>query len=172
MVVFDLDIYAKAQQIRWSSKVLQGRLVRLGEFHTAMCFLGIIGKRMTMSGFEDLVIEAELAAQGSLNGVMNGHMYNRAIRTHKIMSEALRRAQIQQFLRQSDESLSNINQDQLNDSISPYTTSRKIDPDRAVTSTQAFKDYIAAQSQCNLTFTYWNTYLELVHILLNIIRAI
>jgi len=47
VVVMDEALYAKAQQIRWMNPVLQNRLIlRMGEFHLCMCFLGVIGKRL------------------------------------------------------------------------------------------------------------------------------
>lgn len=51
IVVFDQAIYSKAQTIRWQNPVYMERLVlRLGEFHTVMCFLSAIGKRFNLSG--------------------------------------------------------------------------------------------------------------------------
>lgn len=45
VLVFDQAIYAKAQEIRWSSEIYQLRLtIRMGEFHTSMAFLACIGK--------------------------------------------------------------------------------------------------------------------------------
>ena len=42
----DQAIYCRAQHIRWQDDVFQrGLVLRLGEFHTAMVFLGTIGKR-------------------------------------------------------------------------------------------------------------------------------
>lgn len=41
--------------------------------------------------FKDLLVESELVAAGSINGVINGKHYNRAIRAHKVMFEALTR---------------------------------------------------------------------------------
>ena len=44
VVVFDQAIYAKAQQIRWNDAILTQRVImRLGEFHTCMCFLSVLG---------------------------------------------------------------------------------------------------------------------------------
>lgn len=99
MVVFDQAIYSKAQQIRWDTPVLKERLVlRLGEFHTIMCFLSVIGKRFAMSGLEDILVESETVAAGSIRGVLNGHMYNRSIRSHKLLFEALGRLQLEAFI--------------------------------------------------------------------------
>ena len=57
VLVFDLAFYAKAQQIRWSNSVFLDRtMVRLGEFHTCLSFLGVIGKRFEGCGLEDVII--------------------------------------------------------------------------------------------------------------------
>lgn len=49
VVVFDQAIYCKAKQLRFINPVLHQRLVpRMGEFHTVMTLLGVIGKRFTI----------------------------------------------------------------------------------------------------------------------------
>lgn len=83
MVVFDQAIYYKAQVIRWADANIRDRLLpRLGELHTIMSFTSAIGKRFAGSGLEDILVEAEVIAGGSMKGVVSGHMYNRAIRAH------------------------------------------------------------------------------------------
>ena len=104
VVVFDQALYAKAQQIRWKNDLYQKRLVvRMGEFHTCMAFMGAIGKMFKLSGLEDILIESEVVAQGSMSGVLSGHNYNRAIRAHKIMYEGLYRLLLQSFVESLDE---------------------------------------------------------------------
>ncbi|CAB4004680.1 Hypothetical predicted protein [Paramuricea clavata] len=72
--VFDLAIYAKVQEIRWADQHLQEKLVvRLGEFHACMSFMSVIGKRYGDAGLSDILIEAGVVAEGSLNGVISGH---------------------------------------------------------------------------------------------------
>ena len=44
---------------------------------------------MKGSGFEDIVIEAGVCASGYLQKVMSGKHYNRALRVHKMVLEAL-----------------------------------------------------------------------------------
>ena len=69
VVVFDQAIYAKAQTIRWQTELFLTRtVIRLDEFHTAMTFLACIGKRFGDAGLRDMVIEAELCAEGSVRG--------------------------------------------------------------------------------------------------------
>lgn len=63
--------------------------IRLGEFHTAMSYLAIIGKCFQDSGLQDILIASETVATGSINGVLSGHHYNRSIRAYKLMFESL-----------------------------------------------------------------------------------
>lgn len=97
-------------------------------------------------------------------------MYNRPIRVHKILYKALQHMQIQQFLQQSDESLSDIYRDQLNDLLSFYTHAGGSSLTER-TFTQGFVDYVSSQPECNPTFSYWDSYLDLMQILLSFIRA-
>lgn len=92
VVVFDQAIYAKAQQIRWHNPECSKRIfIRLGDFHTAISYLSCIGKMYRDAGLEEIMIQAEVVATGSINGVMNGHHYSRSVRAHKIVAEALSR---------------------------------------------------------------------------------
>lgn len=81
-------------------------VLRMGAFHTACIFLGIIGTRFADAGLEDLLIESEVVAQGSIASVLEGKHYNRAMRAHKIVMEALWRLQWKSFgkwLREKDD---------------------------------------------------------------------
>ena len=64
LVLFlDQTIYSKAQQIRWENYSFEERLViRLGDLHTSMAYLGTIGKRFQESGFDYILIEADIDA--------------------------------------------------------------------------------------------------------------
>ena len=71
-LIFDQAIYCKAQLIRWKDHdIWQKTIVRLGEFHIAMSFLKVLGKRFCDAGLQNVVIEAGLVAVGSINSVMN-----------------------------------------------------------------------------------------------------
>ncbi|KAJ8049553.1 hypothetical protein HOLleu_02339 [Holothuria leucospilota] len=61
VIVMDQAIYSKAQIIRWQNAHFMQRLViRLGAFHTAMSYLGCIGKRFRDGGLQDLLVESEM----------------------------------------------------------------------------------------------------------------
>ena len=95
VVVFDEAIYAKAQEIlrkaQADTPVKFANVVRLGDFHTLCSLMGVIGKRFADAGLRDLMVEAQIVSDGSVGSVMNGKQYNRAIRSHKIVAEALNR---------------------------------------------------------------------------------
>ncbi len=88
--VFDQALYAKAAEIKWKYPERFGKIIlRLGAFHTTCTLLAIIGKRFRDAGLRDLCIEANIIAEGSISSVLDGKMYNRGIRTHKLIYEAL-----------------------------------------------------------------------------------
>ena len=51
--------------------------------------MATIGKRFQNAGLRDLAIEAGVIAEGSAQAVMDGRMYNRTLRFHKLVYEGL-----------------------------------------------------------------------------------
>ena len=92
VLVLDQAIYCKALEKQFNKLDEFPKLIlRLGGFHIAIAFLAVIGKRMASSGLEDILIESGVFAEGSVPGIMNSKSYNRAVRAHKLMMEALNR---------------------------------------------------------------------------------
>ena len=89
MVVLDLAIYSKAVEVRWLKQEELNRVViRVGVFHAVCTFIAVTGKRFKCSGLEDILIESDVVASGSIKGVIEGKQYNRDVRASKIVSEA------------------------------------------------------------------------------------
>ena len=63
----------------------------MGVFHTTCTLLSFIGKRFKEAGSEDLCVECGAIEEGSVAGVLDGRRYNRGVRLHNIMHEALMR---------------------------------------------------------------------------------
>ncbi|XP_063222022.1 uncharacterized protein LOC134530774 isoform X1 [Bacillus rossius redtenbacheri] len=61
----------------------------LGGFHTELSYLNAVGKRYSGSGIEELAVAAGVVAVGSLSQALSGKHYNRAMRLHKLIAEAL-----------------------------------------------------------------------------------
>jgi len=72
-------------------------LLNLGPFHVMCSYIGAIGKMMCGSVFEDTVIEAGLCASGSIDQVMTGRHYNRALLIHQCMLDCLERLLLMSF---------------------------------------------------------------------------
>ena len=97
-VVCDLAIYAKVMQIIWQRPGEFARIVPcMGAFHITCSFLSTIGKRFGDAGLSDILTESGVLASGSVAGVLQGKHYNRALRMHKLMYEALERLRWYEF---------------------------------------------------------------------------
>lgn len=90
--MFDQALYAKATEIAWANKeMFSGIVLMMGNFHTMCNFMSSIGKMFGDAGLRDLAVESGVIAEGSINKVLDGKQYNRAVRLHKLMFEALMR---------------------------------------------------------------------------------
>ena len=97
--VFDQALSAKAADITWKHPDrFRPIVLRMAVFHTICNFLGIIGKRVLDAGLRDLAVESEVIAEGSVERVLNGQQYNRGVRLHKLLYEALKRLAWKGFL--------------------------------------------------------------------------
>jgi len=92
-----MEIAKKAYDIIWQQPCLyKNVIIHLGVFHTMMSYLAAQGKKG--SGFEEIVIEAGLCANGSLEKALSGKHYNRAMRMHTHMLEAPERLLFSEFV--------------------------------------------------------------------------
>jgi hypothetical protein len=175
VVVMDEAVYAKAQLIRWTDDVFQNRLVlRLGEFHVIMCFPGVIGKRFQDGGLSNILIESNIVAEGSINGVLSGKHYNRSIRSMKIVYEAIYRLVITAFLdfMSDDErnSLEYVVHD-LKAAFSNGTFTEVAESDDVRNFLRKLNEFTSEKGKSSPTFAYWLSFLEMVDILLEFVRA-
>lgn len=174
VIVGDQAVYAKVQQVRWQNNTFTKRVVvRLGEFHTLMSYMAVIGRRFGDAGLQDLFVEADLVAEGSVQAVLNGHNYNRSIRAHKLTTEAMRRLQISEFLDhlpQQECSLHTSTVQTLLDSY-PNTFTDLVESSNAQKLMQSFKQHIENRCQESITYWFWNSYLKMVQSMLLFIRA-
>ena len=67
-VTVDEAVYQLAKQVQWLVPALQDITVRLGGFHRAKNFLGVLGKRMQSTGFGEILEEACLYGPNQVEG--------------------------------------------------------------------------------------------------------
>ncbi|XP_070535408.1 uncharacterized protein [Ptychodera flava] len=174
IVNMDEAIYSKAQEIRWQNEEYTNRIIlRLGEFHTAMSFLSTIGKRFRDAGLEDIMIESGILAHGSANGVMSGHHYNRSVRCHKLVAEAMQRICFNEFLDSlsEEEHLIVINSlINLRESY-PENFNDEVNTEDMKQLQQKYRDHVQKRCDGNVNYAFWSSYLDMVQLLLLFIRA-
>ena len=89
IITFDLATAKRPYAIVWNSpNTFKDVFIRLGSFHIICAYFNAIGKVVEGSGFEEVVLEAGICACGSMNGVLTGKHYNRALMVHTTFLEA------------------------------------------------------------------------------------
>ncbi|CAG2257502.1 unnamed protein product [Mytilus edulis] len=87
---FDQQLYAIAQQVKWSKPDICSRhILRLGGFHSLSCFLASIGKLWADGGLRDLLVDSVVYAGNTAELMLNGKEFNRAVRGFTLVFEAL-----------------------------------------------------------------------------------
>ena len=176
--VFDQAVYAKACEVIWASPLeFSDVLCRLGQFHSIPVFIKCIFKRYGDAGLNDIITESDIVAGGSLNGVMTGSHYNRAVRTLKIMYEAFSRLQLESFkeymttVEDLDVDLALIADKSLEmrEDFSAETCSEFLE---SQTMRKLYEHYSKfKESNRGPMFKFWNGFLEMIQLLLSFIRS-
>ena len=156
-------------------------IVRLGDFHTICTLLGVIGKRFQDAGLRDLCVGSGVIAEGSIAGVMDGRMYNRAVRLHKLVYEALMRliwkgflpwleathsanmVHLEETLNVIETLASEVNQASFEHTLQNEACKRIFEL------FNTYCDYLRSDNGCLSAF--WMSYIDLVEILLRLIWA-
>ena len=104
----DQALYAKAAEIIWKEDRFKNIVLRMGTIHIICNALSILGKRFGDGGLKYILIVSQIIVEGSINGVIDGRHYNRAVRAHKCVYEAMMRLVWSEFM----ESLESKNQEE------------------------------------------------------------
>jgi hypothetical protein len=88
---FDQQLYAIAKQVEWAKQdtFKTTHILRLGGFRAMSCFVASISKLWGDGGLKDLLIESSVYAAGSVEQMITGKQFNRAIRALTLVYEAL-----------------------------------------------------------------------------------
>jgi hypothetical protein len=98
-ITMDLAAAKIAYDIKWNDPdEFQNVIIHLGAFHTMCSYIGALGHMIVGSGFEEVVLEAGICAIGSLKTTMSGKHYNRAMRVHQLINDAIQRLMLQAFI--------------------------------------------------------------------------
>ena len=73
-------------------------VIRMGGFHIVMNSLADLGKKYQSSGINDLLVESGMYASSTTSILLKGKSYNRGVRAHDIVMEAMFRLQWRAFV--------------------------------------------------------------------------
>mgnify|MGYP000055450759 FL=1 len=183
VITFDLLIYMKAKQIQWRYPVeFSNVVIGMGAFHISYNYLALIGKKYRDSGIEDLLIESGVYAAGSTSSLMKGKSFNRGIRAHKLLSEAMFRLIWMAFIEWysksgnwiTDESkiiqsiTSGINVVQEKGNVPERVEQLGGELEELIKALEVFKSEARVESKM---FAFWEQYCDMVNALLQQVKA-
>ena len=100
-LTLDVGAAINAYKVIWNyPDTFRNIMIHLGDFHFIKENVGVIGKLVTGSGFEDVIFQSGVCTSGSLQGVLAGSHYNRAWVVHSAFYEALERLLFKRFIEQ------------------------------------------------------------------------
>ena len=92
VIAVDQPLYSRAKELVWANPdIYENIVMMMGALHILFNFLKAIGQHFENSGLDDIWVESELFAQNSVESMMQGKAYYRAIRGHTLAYEALSR---------------------------------------------------------------------------------
>ena len=175
-ITMDLAAAKIALDIIWHApNKFQNVIIHLGGFHIMCSYLGALGKMMSGSGFEDVIMQAGVCAGGSMDKVMNGKHYNRAMRVHQLMLDAVERLLLDTFCDQYYDNL------QFPAELETLAAAPSCDLQQAVLNSDEFHSFVAQFNKFRLdvrdgklgnTAKFWVIYMECVWHLLRFQRAV
>ena len=183
ITTFDLGVCMKAYPLLWNNpKRYEKHIVLNGTFHLVCAYLKMVGKKMDGSGLSDILLETGLIASGSLQGVISGKHYDRAMHCHKTMLECLERLLLEQYMAHQDEQelFSSIPADSMKklDDLVQWLTETKLD---AALDDDAVSNYIQGYLQYRVevsegshgkTAQFWASYMSHICLVLSLVQAV
>ncbi|XP_065185837.1 uncharacterized protein LOC135816571 [Sycon ciliatum] len=182
IITGDQAIYAKALEVLSKHKDEFSEVVlRLGAFHTACAFMVVLGKRFGGAGLGDLLTEAGVVGPNACKQVLAGKHYNRAIRCHKLVFEAMLQQNWELFEEHLEDDYSPHVDEAASDLLGQLDAMRETGnfaEGLQCVQTSAFKSLKERFTTFNDNLKktspmacFWLSYMEMVSLLLDFIRA-
>ncbi|MES9879848.1 MAG: hypothetical protein ABW185_03105, partial [Sedimenticola sp.] len=179
----DQPLYSRAKSLVWANQNrYKDVVVLLGDLHILFNFLKAIGNHLENAGLVDIWVESGLFAENSTDAMMNGKAYYRAVQGHIWAYEALNRVWWTSFERWLNENNDTVTTS-LKRCVSLVQTSLKESSTRASHAIaelvqllndpelQTLVKKFSSELDADPNFKYWHSYIEMVDILLDFIRA-
>ena len=164
VVTFDQPLYVKARDLVAQHAELGNVVVRLGGFHTLLSYLMCIGHIMAGTGLQEVL--SLIYAPNSMQVILHGHAYSRAIRAHFLVHFALMRI----LLRAVE-----LNVDQLSELqnfAENFPTLQEICESPILQSLkEKIQNILISASEGSKTAKLWVEYIAMINLLKNFLRA-
>jgi hypothetical protein len=90
VVTFDMDLYKRVLKLEQLDLQYKDKwVVCPGAFHTSLCALRCLGKTIEGSGIDEAWVEADMYSSVTVNQIINGNHYSRAVEAHEITLQVL-----------------------------------------------------------------------------------
>lgn len=173
----DMAIYLIAKKIQLQNTELNNLILRIGSFHVAKNWLIVLGQYLSGSGVAEMFVETDLYGENTVSAILRGTQYNRGVRAHKLLYEAIRRVQMDSFLRQygrvSDDVFTKITNFQkiISSDKGEARTYYDFLTESSVEIFTEFQNFLMEELEANQNFKFWSNYCVMVDLLLDCIRA-
>lgn len=178
VAVFDQALYAKCAEMKWQySEEFEPVVIMMGGFHLLQVLFNVIGIRFGDAGVRDLAILSKVVAQGSIDSVLGGKNYNRAVRFYKILYDALMRLLMDQFhstLPQEQEEIVVQFQkelDKLKENICAEGFEECLNSSSLEEWYRLFSRFVSTNAETSDLFKFWLTFLSIFELCLNLIYS-
>ena len=180
VVYCDEGVYRIAREIQLGrQEEFKDLVLCLGSFHMAKVVLRCLGKYLKGSGAENIWIESGMFGVNVTESVLNGTNYVRSVKGMQLLGESLRRLQwIEFFKHHSKKSyhglvkvLSQLREDvsEKKQEASQAKLTKFINESSSLV--EDFQDFLNRKNARSETHKYWDTFLNLLTLLNNLIRA-
>ena len=175
----DMQLYIVAQKVKWHRpQEFENHILRLGGFHEVQCYIAAIGKLWGDAGLRDLLVDSDVYGAATVEQMLQGKQYHRAVRGLTLIFEALTCVQLKAFWKwcESTNQLRKI-PDELwqqlltchnsaNDPLKLQEASSVLYTIVEDTVLPLLDQFIAVESAKSPTFLYWNMLLQAIQVLL------
>ena len=189
VITADQPLYAKGMELIWANKEKYGNVIfRLGGLHVCFNFLKAIRQHAESAGLDDLWIESGLYPANVTENMLTGKAYYRAVRAHTLTYEALWRLRwvifrawvanrgIQYPELDHVDTQSAVVSDEFREKVYGHSNVMESEVDKlneAVKDSQLIMRLEEFDELCkeNSNYAFWMTYMSMIRILLDFIRA-
>ena len=85
IITLDLQLYAKCMELRIRDEIKEHFVFRLGELHIVFAFLKVLGKYISCSGLDQILVEAGVYGPTTLSQILDGKHMKRGFEAHMVL---------------------------------------------------------------------------------------